>query len=253
MTDVVSTDVVHLLLSVRNGKTPPPAHVDDNLVPLSIEDAYRIQDEVAQHLGPIVGWKVGAQTPSSEPFCAPIHALTLFNDGATVPHGLCRHLGVEAEIAYRFAQALPPRERDWTRDEVMDRIGTIHPVIEILDTRFETPGSQHKFLHTADQQSHGALIVGPGVAEWRKYNPVVEHVRLSINDETVAEHVGGNSAGDPLRLLVWLANHASRRNLGIDAGSIVTTGSTTGTIFVDHGARVSASFPAIGSVHTILA
>ena len=253
MTDVISTDVVDLLLSVRNGKTPPPAHVDDRLVPSSIEDAYRIQDEVARHLGPIAGWKVGAETPSSEPFCAPIHASTIFDDGATVPHELCRHLGVEAEIAYRFARALPPREREWTREEVLDSIGTIHPVIEILDTRFEKPGSQHKLMHTADQQSHGALVVGPGVADWRKYSPVNEQVRLSINGETVADHEGGNSAGDPLRLLVWLANHASRRNIGIDAGSIVTTGSTTGTIFTDHGARVSASFPAIGSVHATLA
>lgn len=247
------TDIADLLLSVRNGTTAPPDHVPDSLIPPSIDAAYAIQDEVGHHLGPIGGWKVGSETPQSEPFCAPIHTATIFDDGATVPHDLCRYLGVEAEIAYRFARDLPPRAHEWTRDEVLDAVGTIHPVIEILDTRYAKPGSQHKFLHTADQQSHGALIVGPGVADWRKFTPVHEPVILSINNQTVAEHTGGNSAGDPLRLLVWLANHASRRKIGIAAGSIVTTGSTTGTVFVDHGADVTATFPAIGAVHAHLA
>lgn len=253
MQTVISSDVAHMLLSVRNGKTAPPAHVPDSQIPLSIEDAYTIQDEVARHLGPIAGWKVGSETPASEPFCAPIHTSTIFTDGATVPAELCRHLGVEAEIAYRFAHDLPPRTREWTRDEVLGAIGTIHPAIEILDTRFAQPGSQHKLLHTADQQSHGALIVGPGVADWRRFTPVQEPVVLTINNRIVAEHTGGNSAGDPLRLLVWLANHASRRKIGIAAGDIVTTGSTTGTIFVEHDADITACFPAIGSVRAHLA
>lgn len=253
MQTVTSSDVAHMLLSVRNRKSTPPEHVHDSLVPRSIEDAYAIQDEVAQHLGPIGGWKVGAETPQSEPFCAPIHTSTIFEDGATLPPDLCFHRGVEAEIAYRFAHAMPPRAQEWTREEVLDAIGTIHPAIELLDTRFAKPGSQHKFLHTADQQSHGALIVGPGVAEWRKFTPVTERVVLTINNQVVADHVGGNSAGDPLRMLVWLANHASRRKIGIAAGSIVTTGSTTGTIFVGHNTEVVADFPEIGSVHAHLA
>ncbi|MBV1832579.1 2-keto-4-pentenoate hydratase [Novacetimonas pomaceti] len=252
MQTVTSSDVAHLLQSVRNGTATPPARVPDSLIPRSIEEAYAIQDEVGRHLGPVAGWKVGSETPESEPFCAPIHAATLFGDDAVIPADLCRHRGVEAEIVYRFERALPPRAGEWTRDEVLDAIGTIHPAIEILDTRFEKPGSQHKLLHTADQQSHGALIVGHGVTQWRKFTPVTQRVILSINKRNVVEHIGGNSAGDPLRLLVWLANHASRRKIGISAGSIVTTGSTTGTIFVGHDTEIEADFPGIGSVHAHL-
>ncbi|AQU88921.1 2-keto-4-pentenoate hydratase [Komagataeibacter nataicola] len=252
MCTVMSSDVAHLLQSVRNGTAAPPAQVPDSLIPRSIEEAYAIQDVVRRHLGPIAGWKVGSETPDSEPFCAPIHAATVFSDGADIPAGLCRHRGVEAELVYRFDRALPPRAEEWTRDEVLDAIGTIHPAIEILDSRFEKPGSQHRFLHTADQQSHGALIVGHGVAQWRQFTPVAQQVILSINNQTVADHAGGNSAGDPLRLLVWLANHASRRKIGISAGSVVTTGSTTGTIFVGHDTAVTARFPGIGSVHAHL-
>ncbi|GBQ61812.1 2-oxopent-4-enoate hydratase [Komagataeibacter swingsii DSM 16373] len=247
------TSLPELLLAVRRGWLPPPAHVDGALVPATQADAYAVQDMVGRSLGPVGGWKVGAPAPDAEPACAPIHTATIFSDGATVPADTCRHLGVEAEIGYRFARALPPRAAPWTRDEVLDAIGTAHPVIEILDTRFARPGSLHKLLHAADQQSHGALIVGPGTTTWRTLDPVHERVVLRIDGKVAADHTGGNSAGDPLRMLVWLANHAARRGMGIDAGCVVTTGSTTGTIFVPHGTDVEASFPALGSVCAHLA
>lgn len=248
-----TTSLPELLLAIRRGQRSPPASVDGTLVPATEADAYAVQDAVGRHLGPVGGWKVGASGPDAEPACAPIHAMTIFHDGDTVPADTCRHLGVEAEIGYRFARALPPRATPWTRDEVLDAIGTAHPVIEILDTRFDQPGSQHRLLHAADQQSHGALIIGPGTTAWRALDPVNERVVLRIDGKVAVDHTGGNAAGDPLRMLVWLANHASRRGAGIGEGCLVTTGSTTGTIFVAHGTDVTASFPALGQVSTHLA
>lgn len=248
-----TTSLPDLFLAIRRGQLSPPAAVDQALVPVTEAAAYAVQDAVARHLGPIEGWKVGASGPDAEPACAPIHAATIFRDGGTVPAGTCRHLGVEAEIGYRFARALPPRATPWTREDVLGAIGTAHPVIEILDTRFDQPGSQHRLLHAADHQSHGALIVGPGTTAWRTLDPVHEPVVLRIDGRVVKDHTGGNSAGDPLRMLVWLANHASRWGIGIGTGCLVTTGSTTGTIFVPHGTDVTASFPAVGQVSTHLA
>lgn len=248
-----STTLTDLLLSVRAGHTSPPATVDPALAPPDAARAYAVQDAVRQGLGPIVGWKVGASGPQAEPAAAPIHATTLFDTGATVPHGLCRHLGVEGEIGYRFAHALPARPEPYTRAEVLAAIGTVHPMIEIVDTRFEKPGSQHPLLHLADQQSHGALIAGPGQSAWQAIDPVTARVIVSIDGKVAVDHAGGNAAGDPLRLLVWLANHASLRGMGIGAGCLVTTGSATGTIFVAHGTDVEARFPAIGTVTAHLA
>ncbi|MCE2563521.1 2-keto-4-pentenoate hydratase [Komagataeibacter sp. FNDCF1] len=245
--------LTELFLAVRRGQVPPPATIDPALVPRDVAGACAVQDAVGGFLGPIGGWKVGADGPQAEPGAAPIHTATMFTTGATVPPDLCRHLGVEGEIGYRFAHALPARPEGYTRAEVLAAIGTIHPVIEIIDTRFEEPGSQHRLLHMADQQSHGALIVGLGQPAWERVNPAEERVVLTVDDRTVADHVGGNAAGDPLRLLVWLANHASQRGLGMAAGCLVTTGSATGTVFVGHGTDVKASFPSIGQVTAHLA
>jgi 2-keto-4-pentenoate hydratase len=249
----VSTDqpvdqLAESFLRVRSG-APPLDHVPDGCGVASEAMAYRVQHATLRALGgPIAGWKVGARTPESEPFAAPILAATLFDGGTVLPPGLCRHIGVEAEIAYRFGHGLPPRDVPYTTEEVCDAIVSVHTAIEIVDTRFTAPGSQPALDHLADQQSHGALFVGPGITDWRSLVPLEERVILTIDGRTVDDHIGGNSAGDPIRTLVWLAAHAIRYAGGLAAGTIVTTGSTTGTIFVEPGTRVSATFAHLGAL-----
>jgi 2-keto-4-pentenoate hydratase len=53
--------------------------------------------------------------------------------------------------------------------------------------------------------NHGALIAGPALTDWRILDPVRQPVTLVINDKRVCDTIGGDSAVDPVRLLVWLA------------------------------------------------
>jgi 2-keto-4-pentenoate hydratase len=103
-----------------------------------------------------------------------------------------------------------------------------------------------RLAQVADQMNHGALITGSGRPDWREVDPVNEPVSLSIDGKPALETVGGNSAGDPLRMLVWLANTGARSLGGIKAGDLITTGSCTGTIFVEGPCRIAAEFPAVG-------
>ena len=50
---------------------------------------------------------------------------------------------------------------------VMAAIESVHPAIEISDTRFTKWASQDRPSQVADQLNHGALIVGEGIADWR--------------------------------------------------------------------------------------
>jgi 2-keto-4-pentenoate hydratase len=75
-------------------------------------------------------------------------------------------------------------------------------------------------------------------------------VRLIIDGRVAVEQKGGNTAGDPRRLLHWLIDHAVRRRGGLRAGTMITTGSYTGMIFVDKGARVEAEFEGVGRAET---
>ena len=77
--------------------------------------------------------------------------------------------------------------------------------------------------------------------------PLVQGVNLSVNGSVAVQHATwGNPAGDPLRLLVWLANEGARRLGGLRAGQWVTTGSCTGTVMVAPGTVVVADFPRVG-------
>ena len=215
--------------------------------PTTDDEAYAIQDRVAQALGEVGGWKVGAATPDSEPFRGPIQAAMIF-DTESIPANLLHLIGVEAELAYRFAHDLPPRDTPYTRDEVLDAIETLHPVIEILDTRSTALGVTDPLSHRADHQNSGALVVGPGLSDWRRVDPLQQPVRLVLDGVARHEGVGGNSAGDNIRLLIWMANHGARSQGGLRVGQIVTTGSCSGTDFVQPGTHVRAEFPGIGGI-----
>ena len=221
---------------------PPSARPADKA------EAYAIQNEVARRLGPVTAWKVGAPGVDAEPSCAPINTSTLFFEVDWLSAGMFHVIGIEAEIVYRFARDLPARDEPWTREEVLDAVASVHPGFEICDTRFVTYGSADPLSHMADQANHGALIVGPPVADWRAVDPVRQPLTLDIDGKRVIDVVGGNSAGDPVRLLVWLANVGAKPFGGLHAGDTVTTGSCTGTIFVQPGSRSVATFPGLGTI-----
>jgi 2-keto-4-pentenoate hydratase len=229
--------------------------VDDLPADLSLPDedaAYAVQDAVVRSLrdsaGPVVGWKVGAASPDATPFCAPLHRATLFYGDTQLPPGLCRFFGAEAEIAYRIGGDLPFRNGGWDEAAVRDAIASAHPAIEIFDTRFPQPFQHSRLIHLADQGNHGALVIGEGITDWTSLDPVTEPVRLIVDGEVRMAHRGGNSAGDPIRLLVWLANHAAARGMPLKAGDVVTTGSMTGTEFVPAGTVVRAEFGSLAPV-----
>ncbi|MBV1838330.1 2-keto-4-pentenoate hydratase [Acetobacter estunensis] len=249
MTSATASLAAHLL-SVRKGVSAPLTQVPADLVPTTVTEAYAVQNSVAAALGPVHGWKVGASSPEAEPSAAPLHEDTLFPDGVVIPADFLRHRGVEAEIAWRFAHDVGDTI---TRETVLNAIGSVHPVIEIVDTRYERPASQPSLAHMADQQSHGALVIGAAFSHWKTFDPTSEHFVLRIDHRQTAERIGGNAAGDPLRLLVWLARHAAERGLPITAGTIVTTGSLSGATFVPHRTHVSACFDTLGSVSAFLA
>ena len=220
--------------------------------PSTAAEADRVQDTVASLLrptdGPVVAWKVGAASPAAEPSAAPIHAASLFAGAPGPDRARLRLIGAEAELAYRLDR-VPRLDADGTCtiEAIADAIGSVHVAIEILDTRFGAIPDD-PLLARADQANHGALIVGPGLRDWRRIVPVETAVVLAIDGQAAVSRVGGNNAGDPLRLLAWLAGHAASRGMPLHAGSVVTTGSTTGTLFVGPDAAIEARFEGVGAL-----
>jgi 2-keto-4-pentenoate hydratase len=240
-----AAQAIRMLLDARaTGRRMPELPADAR--PRSVADAYRIQDGIVRTLGPIVGWKVGAKTPDSEPTCAPISSASLHASPASFARGTFALNGVEAELAFTFAQDLPPRARAYDVRDIVAMVGSVHPVIEVVESRYDDPQRVDALSLLADSVSHGALVVGPGIALPAGFDVHDQVVELDIGDQRAVTDRNSNAAGDPFRLLAWLSNHAAARCGGLRRGDIVTTGSWTGLQMAPQGAAVLARFPGIG-------
>ena len=216
------------------------------LRPTSQAEAYVIQDELALAFGPIGGWKVGAPDPDATPAFAPMPAIWTAASGAVI-RGL-RYRGLEAEVAFYLGQDLPKRATPYSRDEVLAAIASCHPAIEVLESGFEDPSKVDRLSMIGDLQMHGGFIYGPACADWKTVDFAKEGVMLAVDGVVRVEKVGGNTAGDLLRLLPWLASEGAARTGGLRAGQWITTGSWTGNTMAEKHSTVDVHFSALGRV-----
>jgi 2-keto-4-pentenoate hydratase len=121
-------------------------------------------------------------------------------------------------------------------------------VIELVDTRFADMKAQEPLALLADLQNHAGLVYGPARTTDLAIDQTRQAVTQSFDGKPVVERTGGNTAGDVIRLLVWLANHTAQRCGGLKAGQIVTSGSCTGMMRTTPGSAVRAEFPGLGAV-----
>lgn len=240
-----------LLQARRTGR--PLEELPPDVRPQDVGAAYAVQDELAAALGGIGGWKVGAASPTAEPGCSPLPAAGIVPSGHAFPRGAFRLNGLEAELAFTLARDLPPRAAPYTEAEVLAALRSVHPVIEIVDSRFADMRAVDPLSALADFASHGALAVGAGRAAALRIDQTRQPVTLASGGATLYAGVGGNAAGDVFRLLAWLANHAAGRCGGLRAGQIVTTGSCSGLTFAAPPARVRASLEGLGACEVVLA
>ena len=62
-------------------------------------------------------------------------------------------------------QALAPRAQPYTREEIL-AAASLHPTIEIVDSRYRDFRSLDRLQVLADNVSNGALVYGAAVSGW---------------------------------------------------------------------------------------
>jgi 2-keto-4-pentenoate hydratase len=234
-----------LIEAHRQGRqiaVPPPG-----IEPPTREKAFAIQDRVREALGGVGGWKTGAPGPEMLPIAAPLLASLIGPSPADLPASRFHAIGVEAELAFRFARALPRRDEPYSQNEVTDAVASLHVSIEVVDSRLGAWAQDDDMWKLADNQINGYFVHGPAVIDWRGRDLEHAPVELLIDGKVAVAHDnGGNPAGDPMSVVTWLANHLAETREGLQADAIVTSGSCTGLIWVEPGAEIVARFPGIG-------
>jgi 2-keto-4-pentenoate hydratase len=211
-------------------------------------DAYRVQDSVYAELWPgarPVAWKAGGPSEKVVPTAAPIPPEHLLHSPASVAGAKMQMIGVEAELAFRFAKDLAPRVKPYSSRTVAAAVGEVLVAIELCDTRLADWKTTSGLWKLADFQNNSALVVGSGTRDWQKIDFLQQEVEFRIGTR-VAKAKGAHSFGNPFRLLPWLAAHCAKRGLGLHAGDVVTTGAWTGLEIAKIGDEVTARFPGIG-------
>ena len=156
---------------------------------------------------------------------------------------------VELEFAFRLARDLPPRDHEYSMDEVMASVASLHPAIEIPDSRFLDFSTAGPAQLIADSACAGLFVWGSEAAsDWRTIDLATHPVSLSLNGARAGEGCGANVLGDPRIALTWLANELTVRAGGLKAGQIVTTGTCIQPTDITPGARVLGDFGSLGTV-----
>lgn len=236
------SELAALLLAARSDPARRIASLPAALKPQSLAEALAVQHEVASSFA-IGGWKVGA--PGGNVVCGALPAATIQPSPARLAAAAHPLRMVESEVAFRLGADLPPRDTPYSRAEVTAALASMHPVIEVCESRYVEPNDFDLPCQLADTQSHGGLVWGPGTTDWHGIDLGAEHCRQLVNGVLDAERTG-YPFGDILRLVEWLANQGSVWAGGLKAGQFVTCGSWSGANRVAPGATVQAIFGSLG-------
>jgi 2-keto-4-pentenoate hydratase len=231
------------LVAARKGSAI--AQLPDGAIPRTEADSYQVQDAVIAKLGErIGGWKVGI-SPLGGHFAAPIYASTVVPSPAGLPARNFKIIGIECEIGFRFNQALPVRPQPYTRHEVL-AAASLHPTIEVVDSRYQDFRAIDRLMVLADNFSNGALVYGPAASNWDGIDLAHPPIEVTADGKHFADCTGLR-AGTPIELLLAAVQHANGRG-GIAAGTVITTGTHTGMVFTQPGTKIVADYGRLGRV-----
>jgi 2-keto-4-pentenoate hydratase len=208
---------------------------------------------------PLFGWKIAATSQAGQahiavdgPLAGRLLRERVRESGGRVPFSTNHMRVAEAEFAFRMTADLRPRDAPYEVDDVLPAVASLHPAIEVPDSRYEDFTTVGAAQLIADNACADYFVLGPAApAGWRSIDLARHRVSGRIAAGPPDEQhqgVGANVLGDPRDALVWLVNELSRLNLPLLAGQVVTTGTCLVPLAAEPGDHVVADFGAIGTV-----
>ena len=231
------------------------AALPDDCRPATLGDAYAVQDGLAASAGlAIAGYKIGATNAQVQarfgvdaPFSGRLFKDYVGESPLRVPADTVNFYAIEAEFDFVMGRALDPRAAPYTRDDLRAAVASVHPAIEVPDSRYADWLSMKAPDLIGDNAIGCMLCLGPAAAGGLDRDLAGQPVIVRVNGEVASEGAGSNVLGDPWNVMVWLANHLSERGMTLEAGHVVTTGSAADVVQCEPGDTVTADFGPIGT------
>lgn len=240
----------HWLRGTRVDALPQP------FLPRDRAEAYEVQACIEAYTqAPLYGWKIAATSVAGQkhigvdgPLAGRILAERVIENGGSCALGTNLMKVAEMEFAFRMARDLPPRPQHYSQEEVLSHAGSLHPAIEIPDSRYNHFERVGLASLVADNACAHRFLLGEAVADWRGLDLAKHQVRAYRNGALAEEGAGSNVLGDPRFALTWLVNELSRHGVTLKAGEVVTTGTCVKPVVIEANQRIEGDFGACGRV-----
>ena len=205
-------------------------------VPPDLSFAYRCQESaIVRWPDEIRGWKVARVGPQwrdrydEERLIGPVFSRNVHvaqsGEVAVVPVFEGGLAAVEAEIGLYVSADAPAGKTDWTAQEAVDLVRSVHAGVEMAGSPLATLNDLGPGAVVSDFGNNWGVIVGPEIPDWRNHRDLEAEVFIE-----------GKSVGrapiaipeTPLSAFAFALNKAAQRGRPLRAGAYISTGLITG-------------------------
>lgn len=243
------------LVEARRAATGLPSY--PGALPDTLAEAYAGQAEaIGLWGGHVAGWKIGRITGEAERrygknrFIGPIFASTI-TELAAGESGVFQVIrdgsaALEAEVVAILGRDVAPRRIDWTPEAVKPLLSELRIGIEVAGCPVPDIGDLGPLATVAAFGNNLGLILGPEIPAWQELDLDAIACRSSIDGAAVGSAVTGDLPGGLLMAVAFALNQAAELDIGLPAGSMLSTGAITGVHAVAIGQRCEADFGELG-------
>lgn len=256
----LNADIAKAFVEARLKARALPAYPGP--IPVALSQSYAIQD-IALDLFPdqVVGWKVGIIAPAlqarmgAQRLAGPIFSRQLWTPA---PAAICEFpvfvggfSAVEAEFIIKVGQDAPANITEWTVEEAMSLVGSVHVGLEFAGSPLATINDLGPTVVVSDFGNNAGQVLGPEIADWKDRTWASMTVETFVNGASVGTGSAANVPGGPIASLAFLAGNVAARGRPLRAGQIVTTGATTGIHEVVAGDEARVDFGDLGEFRCV--
>jgi 2-keto-4-pentenoate hydratase len=212
--------------------------------PQTISEAYSIQD-AAIDLWPdeVAGWKVGringadVDRYGTDRLAGPIFSAqvrTQTEDVMESPVYADGFAAVEGECVIMVAADADPAKTEYTTDEAIALIKSIHAGVEIASSPFSGINDHGPLVTISDFGNNHGLIIGGELPNWQSLKFGAWPFETIVDGKCVGEADASGIPGGPVESFRFMLENAAQRGMPLKQGMAISTGAVTGV----HPARV---------------
>lgn len=249
------------LYKAQMEKTPIPPLTDQDSS-LTIEDAYKIQQEVVQMkldagyraIGKKIGLtskEIRKQIGVFEPDYGIITSEGLLQDAGELYMENYIAPRIEAEIVFVLGKDITKDMYPVKASDIIDCTLGVAPALEIVDSRIKD--WKIKIQDTiSDSASYAAIVMGSQLTPLSGLDLSILGMAAYRNGELVHASSSAAVMGNPINAVIWLVNKMLGYGLEFKKGEVLLSGSLTAVFDMKAGDHIEVKFDRLGSVSLLI-